>query len=189
MNKQKFFIDFDLTIVNSIKAYCDTYNFIYSKYPNFIPANPDAITSYNFKCICPLLQTEKDRYKIWESKIFFYYIEFINENTYDVLKKLSKKYQLIITSIGTPKNISLKAKWLENKLPFIKDYILITNKDCKMDKSIVQMQDSIFLDDIPSNLESSNAKIKVLFGKIYPWNKGWQGEHCLTWKDVEEKFL
>ena len=189
MSKQQLFIDFDLTIADSIQAFCDTYNFLYSAHPNFVPANPHLICSYDFKYVCPLLQDEKDKYKIWGHKLFFYYLKLMDGDTYNILQKLNKKYQLIVVSIGNPKNISLKAKWLEANLPFIKDYVLITNEGCKMNKSVVNMEGAIFLDDIPSNLESTNAKRKILFGRIYPWNEGWQGEHCLTWKDFENKLL
>jgi len=34
-----------------------------------------------------------------------------------------------------------------------------------------------------------NAKNKILFGQIYPWNKGWNGDHCLNWSEVEERYL
>ncbi len=187
--KQKFFIDFDLTIVDSISAFCSTYNFYYKNYPEFQPADPSKITSYDFRCICPLLKTQEDKNKIWGSDLLFYYLTFINDNTHDVLKKLNEKYQLVIVSIGTPKNIALKAKWLNNTLPFIKDYVLITNEGNVMDKSIVNMQNGIFIDDIPSNLESSNAEVKILFGKTYPWNKNWLKAKCLDWSKVEKMFL
>ena len=187
MSKQKLFVDFDITIVDSIKAFTDTYNILYGDHPNFVPADPNKITEYNFKCICPLIKHSED---IFKNKLFFFLLKFINENTYEVLEKLNKKYRLIVSTIGTSKNLSLKSKWLESNLPFIKDYILIKNQGCKMDKSLINMgKDSIFIDDIPSNLESSNAERKILFGKIYPWNENWQGEHCLTWKEIEQMLL
>jgi 5'(3')-deoxyribonucleotidase len=189
MSKQKFFIDFDLTIVDSIKAFCDVYNAWYKYLPEFKPADPNKISSYDFKCICPLLENKEDKLAIWSSSLFFDCVEFIDENTYDVLVNLNEKYQLIVCSIGTPKNIAQKAWFLKRKLPFIKDYVLLTNKDCEMNKSVVNMEEAIFLDDIPSNLESTNAETKVLFGKIYPWNKDWQGKYCLDWEDVGERFL
>jgi len=189
MSKPKFFVDMDLTIVDSVKAFCQTYNIIYFEHPYFVPSDPDKLISYDFRCICPLLQTQNDKDKIWGCRAFFAYLEFIDKDTYDVLKKLNEKYQLIIVTIGTLKNLALKSEWLETNLPFIKDCILITNEGNKMDKSIVNMNGALFLDDIPSNLESTNAERKILFGKIYPWNENWQGEHCLTWKEIEQMFL
>jgi len=185
-NKQMFFIDFDATLTNSLKAYCDTYNYLYHNHPDFKQADYTKVNQYDLKDECFLVKNPLD---IFEEELFFNNLEFINENTYDVLRKLNEKYKLIIASIGTPSNIAHKAWWLEENLPFIKDYVFITNQDCKMNKSLINMNDSVFLDDIPENLESSNAKTKVLFGKKYSWNECWQGDHCLTWTDVEERFL
>jgi len=186
MSKKQFFIDFDLTITDSIKAFTDTYSFLFSDHPEFVPANPNKITQYNFKCVCPLINHSED---IFKNKYFFNVLDFIDNDTYDVLVKLNDKYKVIIATIGTPKNLAQKTKWLESKLPFIDDYVLIKNKGNMMNKSVINMQDSLFLDDIPENLWSSNAQRKILFGKIYPWNKDWKGEHCLNWKEVGETFL
>ncbi len=60
-----------------------------------------------------------------------------------------------------------------------------------MVKCVVQMKDSIFIDDIPANLHSVDKTCrKILFGEIFPWNKGgWYGEHALNWTEVAEKLL
>lgn len=185
MSKQKLFVDFDLTIADSIKAFTDYYNCLYKTYPDFKPANPDKITSYDFKCICPLMPNSE---KVFGKELFFNFLELMPD-AYGILKKLNDKYKIIIVSIGNPMNISKKILWIEKYLPFIKDCILITNEGCKMNKSVVNMKDSIFIDDIPSNLKSTNAERKILFGKIYPWNKGWEGEHIPNWKEIENKLL
>lgn len=187
--KQNFFLDFDLTIADSISAFCDAYNILYKDHPEFQPADPNKITSYDFRCICPLLKTKEDKFAIWSNKILFEHMKLIDENTYDVLIGLNEKYRLIICSIGTPKNIAYKSLWLEENLPFIQDYVLLADKSCVMSKSFVNMEGSLFMDDIPSNLESTNAEVKVLFGKIYSWNKGWRCEHLFNWKEVGERFL
>ena len=188
MSKPKFFVDFDITIVDSIKKICELYNSYWQYHPKFIPADHTKIQQYNFKDVCPLLTTALS---LFEDKLFFEDLEFIEPNTYEVLEKLNKKYQLIVVSVGTPKNIAMKANWLNDNLSFIKDYILLYNDGCKMDKSVVNMDNSIFVDDIPSNLASTNAKIKIQFGKIYPWNKEGLNkyDHCLNWSEIEERFL
>jgi len=186
MNKQKFIIDFDGTIINTIQAYTDTYNELYCNHPNFQTAEAHLVNQYNMCDQCKLVTNVLD---IFQHPLFFKFAEFINHNTYDVLEKLGSKYQLIICSIGTPKNLAYKARWLEEKLPFIKDYVLISNPVCKMNKSIVNMEGAVFLDDIPSNLYSSNAERKILFGKRYSWNKEWDGEWVRSWSEVEGRFL
>ena len=188
MSKRKFFCDLDSTITNSVLAYTKVYNKMYQYYPVFKPADPNKLQQYNLKDICPLVCNPLD---IFDHDLFFKYLEFINENTYEVLEKLSKKYQLIIVTIGTPTNLSKKSLWLEDKLNFIKDYVLLFNDGCKMQKDIVNMsgEGNIFLDDVSSNLYSSNAENKVLFGKRFEWNNGWEKDWCLTWSDVEDRYL
>jgi 5'(3')-deoxyribonucleotidase len=190
MNKPKLFVDFDVTLVDSIKKICDVYNILYQDHPDFKPADHTKIQQYNFKDICPLLDTALS---IFENELFFKDLKFINHNTYEVLKKLNNKYQLIVVSVGSPKNIAMKANWLVENIPFIKDYILLYNDGCKMDKSVVNMQGlrNYFIDDIPSNLESTNCENKILFGKIYPWNEdGLKNfEHCFNWNEIGERLL
>jgi len=186
MGKQNIFLDFDGTIINTIDAFCSVYNNLYINHPNFKTAEPDLVNEYNLSDECPLVENVED---IFSNSLFFDMCEFINDNTYEVLKELNQKYKIIITSIGTPSNLAYKAKWLEAKLPFINDYILIKNSDCKMDKSIVNMDGGIIIDDMTSNLITSNAETKILFGDIYPWNNEWKGEHCKNWSEIKERLL
>ena len=98
---------------------------------------------------------------------------------------------MIVVSVGTPLNLALKSIWLSEKLPFIKDYVLLRNDGCVMDKGIVEMSGNgnIFMDDVESNLRSSNCDNKVLFGKRFDWNIGWNGDWVLDWSEVEERYL
>lgn len=188
--KRKFFIDFDNTIIDTTDAFCSVYNELYCDHPNFKTAESDQVKVYNFSDECPLITNVEE---IFTHPLFFQFAQFINSNTYEILEKLNNKYELIVCSIGWPKNLAYKALWLEKKLPFIKDYVLISNPACKMNKSIVNMQNSLFIDDIPSNLISSNCnkEDKYLFGKRYPWNDEslWKGNWCRDWTEVGERLL
>lgn len=186
MSKIKLFVDIDNTIINTNKAFCEVYNSLYRFHPDFKKADYTKVTNYSFSCECPLVSNPLE---LFEEELFFDVCEFINDNTYEVLKELNQKYKIIVLSIGTPKNLANKAYWLEEKLPFINDYILINNSNCIMDKSIVNAEDSIIIDDMPSNLRTSNAETKILFGKIFSWNNGWQGEHCMNWGEVRRRLL
>lgn len=186
--KQDLFLDFDLTIVDSIDAFTKVYNWRYRNQPNFVPANPDKITSYDFSCICPLLENDSAKMSIWDDYLFFDRLELIDNFTLPVIKKLNNKYNIVICTIGTPDNLIYKIEWLQENLPFINNYILIKNSNCKMCKDMVNMAGGIQVDDIPSNLQT-NAERKILFGKIYPWNKDWVGEHCLDWSELGETLL
>jgi len=190
MDKIKLILDFDGTIIDTIQSYTDVYNELYCNHPQFKTAEAHLVNQYNMKDQCPLVDNVLD---IFEHELFFKFAELINDNTYEVLEKLNRKYTPIVCSIGTPRNIAYKACWLEKKLPFIKDYVLISNPTCYMNKSIVNMEDSIFLDDIPSNLMSSNCneEDKYLFGKRYPWNDEslWNGNWCRDWIEVGDRLL
>jgi len=188
MSKPKMFLDCDSTITNSVLAYTDTYNILYANHPEFKLADPNKLQRYDLKDICPLVNNPLD---IFDHDLFFKHLDFINDNTYEVLEKLNKKYQLIIVTIGTPINLSKKSLFLSERLPFIKDYVLLRNDGCKMNKSICNMKGkgNVFLDDIKSNLDSSNCETKILFGKRFDWNRNWIGSHCLTWSDIENRFL
>lgn len=183
--KPNLFIDFDSTLVDSIETFCEVYNVLYSFHPDFIPADYAKIQRWDFKDICPLID---DVNEIFSSPIFFALLDFF-EDAKEVIKQLNEKYNIIICSIGTPENIALKAIWLKKNLPFVHNYILIHNKGNIMNKSIINMEGGIIIDDVASNLESSNASRKICFGQVYPWNERWQGERVKNWKEIGSLLL
>lgn len=190
MNKRKLFLDFDGTIVASIEAFCKTYNYLYKNHPDFKPACWWLVDQWNFSNQCPLLEGKDEKVeKIFENELFFKYLDFLNENTYEILQELCNKYEVIIVTIGTFKNISLKSLWIKEHLPFIKECIFIVNDGCRMDKSSINMQGAIFLDDTTDNLNSSNADIKICVGDEYPWNNKWDGIRCYNWTDVKTLLI
>lgn len=38
-------------------------------------------------------------------------------------------------------------------------------------------------------LSATNAKKKICFGKVYEWNKGWDGLRCANWNEVAAELL
>lgn len=56
------------------------------------------------------------------------------------------------------------------------------------DKSHIDMQDGIFIDDSYNNLITSNAMFNICFGDKYVWNKNWKGVRCNNWHDVRDFF-
>lgn len=99
--KQNLFIDFDSTLVDSIKTFCYVYNHLYQYHSNFKPADYTKIQRWDFKDVCPLVQ---DVNEIFESQYFFKRLEFF-PYAKEVVHELSKKYNVIICSIGTPLTI------------------------------------------------------------------------------------
>lgn len=186
MSKQKLFLDYDDTIISAKKAYCETYNHFYRNNPEFKEAKWWLSEEWNMKDQCPLVTNVEN---IFASKLFFDYADFMNGNTKEIIENLCDKYDVIIASIGTVDNIYHKSLWLKEDLPCIKQYIMLTNEGCKMNKSTINMQDSIFIDDVKSNLDSSNAKIKICFGDIYDWNRNWNSYRAINWTDVGRLLL
>ena len=141
----------------------------------------------------------KERYKEW-SKFFnaknvYDYCEMI-EDTYEVLEKLSKKYEIYIAtdyifrdnkeySANILKN---KFNWLYEKLPFIEpsNYVFTVNKEI--------INCDIKIDDKLSNLKGK-AETKMLFTAYH--NKPITEEELKQegairvngWKDIEKILL
>jgi 5'(3')-deoxyribonucleotidase len=110
---------------------------------------------------------------------------------YEVTKELSKRYELYIVSIGTLSNLQYKSEYIRHRLPFIDNVVLIYNKECKMNKAIVNCpEDSIFMDDVVSNLDSVNSRHKYIYGIEKPWNtEGNQYKRLYNFIDVANEFL
>lgn len=186
---KKLFLDFDSTIADSIKAYCSVYNSTYNHLEGYREADYNKVNRYDLKDECHLVEHQEN---IFSNKALFEHLEFMPDAK-EVILKLVKKYQVIICSLGTLENLTWKAQWIKNNMPFVKDIVLISSavspSGIKTDKSVVNMKDSIFIDDHAENLVTSNAEIKICFGKQYEWNKNWTGERCFTWREVEELLL
>jgi len=187
--KKKIFLDFDGTITNSVKSFCRVYHNLHKHKNDYIVPQWHLVNEWNFKDQCGLLEGSREVEYIFGHHQFFDILEFIDYNTYEILQKLNEKYQIIITSIGTYDNISLKSQWIKDNLPFIKDSIFLVNTGSTMTKTDVDMRGSIFIDDVESNLSSSSALRKICFGEIKSWNEKWHGERCFSWTDVERELL
>jgi 5'(3')-deoxyribonucleotidase len=189
MDKQKIYLDIDNTITNSTKAFVLVYNTLFKSKTNFIPADWQKVDVWSFQDQCTLLKDTKSVEDIFKTNLFFSYLEFINENTYEIIKEINEEYNIILVSIGTFSNISLKAEWCRFNLPCIKEAIFLVNANGKMNKSAINMSDGIIIDDVASNLESSNAKNKICFGERHQWNRDYQGNHCLNWTEIRNFLL
>jgi len=183
--KNRLFLDMDSTITDSLSTYINTYNILYNRHPDFVKADASKVKRFDIKDQCPLVDNPLD---IFKHQLFFQLLEFM-PNAEEVIKELCKKYQTIICSIGCLDNIYHKTQFIKNRMPYIKDAVLLTNNGIKMSKEIVNMDGAIFYDDVKSNLDSSNAKYKFLFGKRFDWNKDWNGLWCPDWLDIADVFL
>lgn len=168
-------------IADCIKAICDLYNEDYALYDNFKPAKWYEVEEWNFSDQCPLM-SKKEMYSYFDNPRLFEKMEFMG-NAKEVIERLSNKYNIIIVTKGTDKNFELKKQWLEKHLDCAIEFIGVpTYIMCKKN---VDMSGGVFLDDRADNVEHSNAKVKIVFGDIYEWNRDWNGTRCFNWYDVE----
>ena len=141
----------------------------------------------------------KEKYPEWSeffnSKNVYDYVEFL-QDAYEVMEKLSKKYELYICSSYifrdneeySAKNLKNKFEWLYENIQFIKpeNYIFTSNKE------IIDCQ--IKIDDKLSNL-SGIAQKKLLFTAYHNKNitdeelKKHGAQRVDGWKDIEKILL
>ena len=179
-NIKKLYIDFDGTIVNTIKAIVDLYNEDFQYYKKFKPINWWEINTWDFtECNCA---TPEYINTYFNQQRFFNRIEYMDWAK-KILDELSDDYDITIVSSGYSPNLVAKALWINSKLPYCK-FIGVNLKEYK-DKSHIDMSDGIFIDDSSHNLITSNAKINICFGDKYEWNKDWIGIRCANWHDIK----
>ena len=177
---KKIMIDFDCTIVDTIKAIVDNYNEDFQYYKDFHHINWWEINTWDFQeCTC---STPEYINTYFNQPRFFERLEYMDWAE-KILDKLKDEYEITIVSSGYSPNLKAKEIWINEHLPFCK-FIGINLKQYK-DKSHVDMRDSIFIDDSVHNLITSNADVKICFGDVYPWNEDWNGIRCANWHEVD----
>lgn len=164
----KIFIDFDGTLVDSISAICHMYNEDYYKEKNFSIARPKLVQQYNFVDQCTLLDL-KNLENYFSSERFFNILRPLE--TKETLYTLNSIMSVTIVTIGTNKNISYKARYIEENYPGIKSIYLSQTIEDRINKALINMEDGILIDDYLINLDTSNAKIKYVYGPEREYNK------------------
>lgn len=178
---RKIYVDFDGTIVNSIKAITDLYNEDFQYYEDYKYINWVDIETWGFdECNCA---TPEYINTYFNQQRFFDIAEYM-DNAKEVLERLKDEYEIIVASFGNLPNLVAKEKWIKTHMP----YAEFVGVDMKMfpDKSHINMNNGVFIDDCTKNLITSNAQYKICFGDYYQWNNTWNGDRCFNWCDVEK---
>ena len=181
INIRKLYVDFDGCVVNTIAAICQMYNEDFKYYKDFKPVKWWEIETWNFEeCNCA-----KPEYidTYFNQPRFFKYITYMDWAK-EILDELKEIYKIIIISAGYSPNLYGKSIWVKENLPYC-DFIGVNLKQYT-DKSHIDMQDGIFIDDSYNNLITSNAMFNICFGDEYVWNKNWKGVRCNNWHDVRD---
>jgi len=141
-------------------------------------------------CQCPLAVEIYGKFgieRLFASDKFFLELQFIDEYTYDVLEELNEKYKIIISSVGTPLNISKKALWIEKNLPFIKNFMYLGLETKKYNYI---PEKSIFIDDYDKYLIPSISERPICFvQREFEWNRNWNGEKVYSWLEMRNLLL
>jgi len=191
------YLDFDSTIANSEKAFCDVYNMLYKDKEGFVAADWKKVSNWSFIEQCPLIHQLHEN-PVQEGKRIFGTDEFFNalelyDNAFDVLTRLAEKYNLIVCTFAAPHNGSKKILWIEEHLPCVTETIVILNKmENGTGKKRVPMleEDAIFVDDHPKNLHSTKASRKILYKyKETNYNQDWTGETASSWLELSSMLL
>jgi len=152
-SKIKVFLDFDSTIVNSVKRFVEIANKKFN-----VNKSPDELGSYNFRNLYPEI-TQEEVYEIFSSEEFFdEKLEFM-PHIVEVLEKYKNDIDFYISTAAHGKNLELKTKWIEKNMQYIKEVYSSSSND----KSNIDMRHAIQIDDIYECLEHTNAYIKILY--------------------------
>jgi len=168
--------DFDGCIGSSGDAICQLYNLMYHDHPDFEDAKFENCKQYDMTDVCPLLNAERIEKLFASSDFWDYFVMF------DGIKELIDElyndgYDILFASRGTSNNIRHKTRYLTKHFPYATQIPLIGKWDKKISKSMINMENSIFIDDSVDNLFDSDATEKILFNEHgnfnLEWNKGW----------------
>ena len=182
---KKLVLDFDNSITNTTKAMIKSMNPYIKDVAQKVDENKLAYY-WSFADIFPSTHL---RYVdiLFNSKQLFDNMELF-PNVYNVLKDLHNKgVQIFICTIGSYKNIKLKLDYLHEKLPFV-EVIPIAQNNIVMNKAIINMTNSVFIDDNCSCLNSSNADVKIAYrhnGFLTEKNAIWNGFVATSWEDKD----
>ena len=192
--KPTLYLDFDSTIVNSERAFCEVYNQEYKDYEGFVPAKEEHAGDWVFRHACPLIHEYcadpvAEVRRIFGKETFFDHLEFY-EGAHETIQSLKDHYEIVICTSASPENGSKKVLWIEQHMPFVDEIIILVNKSNNgVGKGRVHMLEpgAVFVDDHPANLRSTEAERKILFtynNRITDYNRGWEGESVSSWMDL-----
>ena len=182
---RKLVLDFDNTICNTTKAMIRSMNPYIKDSLKKVDENSPSYY-WSFKDLFP--ETHLRYIDILFNSELLFSNMILYPNVYNVLEDLHNKgVQIYVCTIGSYKNIKLKLDWLHENLPFV-DVIPIAQNDIVMNKAIINMENSVFMDDNCSCLNSSNADVKIVYrhdGFTTEKNRVWNGFVATSWEDED----
>jgi len=192
MDKVNVYFDCDSVLVDSIQTICTLYELDTGIY-----VDPNTVTRWDFQDVFTEW-TANDVEKAFSSLDFWDYT-LVNDGFEEMLEKLSKddRFNLIMVSNGSRRNMRNKEKFIEDNLPYFDMYLNPTfpKKDGEVKflsdaKKHVNMHGDCFIDDCVKNLKMSNALLKLCYadrGSGKEWNEcddSFKYVECTSTEDI-----
>lgn len=177
----KIFIDIDGVLWNTAKSIVNLYNKKYRHNGNWEEA-----MEWNFSPAIPVGTPESIIDQLFASHEI-YEGDHTIEGAVEYINNLNKEFSNVyFCTVGKNINNSQKLKMLKRLVPEVKVITISFPEEVFADKSMINMEGSIFIDDHSKNLKSSNAKYKILFEPYGEknWNIGFKGIKIKSWKEV-----
>lgn len=175
--KPQLYLDFDNVIANTADTIVDLYNEDFKYYDGYKRVN--TVNTWNFEELSCANRNIINHY--FNTERFFKNLKPLPDAV-NSIKELSDIYDIFICTIGTNPNLVQKQTWLSDHIKDT-DLNFIGLNTGKNGKSEVDMSGAIFVDDNIKVLDSSNARIKILFGD-YGWNKNSVHVKISNWNDL-----
>lgn len=182
-NRQTVIIDLDCTLFNTVKCITEIYDEDFQYYSDYKKIPWQEVKTWDFTELSAATPEYINTY--FNQKRFFDRVE-MYKDAKEVIDELSEKYNIVFVSHGYSPNLRLKKEYVKKHFPYA-EFIGVNLKHHK-DKSSIDMEGCIFIDDTPKNLKTSNAKMKICYGN-YDWNSEYSDDliNCLRaydWEDV-----
>ena len=177
----KIFIDIDGVLWNTAKSIVTLYNKKYGHNGDWKEA-----MEWNFSPAIPEGTSEKVIDELFASNQI-YEGDHTIEGAVEYINKLNLEFDnVFFCTVGKNINNSQKLKMLKRLVPTVKVITISFPGEVLADKSMINMDGSIFIDDHSKNLKSSNARYKILFEPHGEknWNLGYKGIKLCSWKEV-----
>ena len=188
-NKIKLFIDADDTILESSKAFINIIN----RQDNINPPKTyDKLHDWKYKSLFPYMTNERI-IEVYDSEEFFNTVK-INTDFEKFYLEHENDFEFYIVTKGYKSNIEHKQKYFKKYLPKAK--IVGCHFDSKevenFDKSHINMNYGIQIDDRTDCLMGTSANIKILFKnhQEFDWNQTYDINEPIyimnDWKEIIE---
>ncbi len=187
--KIKLFLDADDTILESSRAFIDIVNKRYAINP---PKQLKNLRDWRYRSLFPSM-TNEEIVEIYDSAEFFDTVK-INSDFENFYLKHEYDFEWNIVTKGHESNIKHKEKYFKSRLP------QATVIGCRFDsiekqnfdKSRIDMNYGIQIDDRTDCLMGTNANIKILFknNQEFDWNRAYDINEPIyimnDWKEIIE---